>query len=337
VVSDLPATAAVLRGLPCVGAVEVFAERRLPYLLSRQQWSLRRWLQQRRGSPVYLVEERRHPVPPWGRDTAAERLVARAGFPAGEVVTLAQCPREPLEHALTHLWRLGAMDPSALPAPRPAAPAEATEWAPQLMVTDEERADARDWLLASGWDGGPLILLQTQARRDHRGLWPPSHWRALALELLALRPDALLLLAGSAAEQRQVAALAQACAHPRVRSAAGELPLRRLFAVLAMAHSAISLDTGPAHVAAALDCPLVVLAGRADPRRHRPWGPAERVQVVTATFAPGALPPDPQAWYERHEMTAIDVASVLAAWQRLGARQAPVMPHREPARLVEPR
>jgi ADP-heptose:LPS heptosyltransferase len=42
---------------------------------------------------------------------------------------------------------------------------------------------------------------------------------------------------------------------------AAELPLGRLLALCASAHSMISVDTGPAHAAAALDLPLVVLFG----------------------------------------------------------------------------
>ncbi|MDE2449762.1 MAG: lipopolysaccharide heptosyltransferase family protein, partial [Gammaproteobacteria bacterium] len=39
------------------------------------------------------------------------------------------------------------------------------------------------------------------------------------------------------------------------------LPLRQLFALCAASHSMISVDTGPAHAAAAVGLPLVVLFG----------------------------------------------------------------------------
>jgi ADP-heptose:LPS heptosyltransferase len=47
-----------------------------------------------------------------------------------------------------------------------------------------------------------------------------------------------------------------------------------------MAHSCISVDTGPAHAAAALDCPLVVLFGKASPARFRPVSGTSPVQVI---------------------------------------------------------
>ena len=53
-----------------------------------------------------------------------------------------------------------------------------------------------------------------------------------------------------------------------------ELPLRRLLALCACAHSMISIDTGPAHAAAAMGLPLVVMYGAETPRRWLPRSPS---------------------------------------------------------------
>jgi heptosyltransferase-2/heptosyltransferase-3 len=73
-----------------------------------------------------------------------------------------------------------------------------------------------------------------------------------------------------------------------------------------MAHSCISVDTGPAHAAAALDCPLVVLFGRANPNRFRPVSNDSPVQVITghATNNPDSEP----------DIGYIKPAQVLAEW-----------------------
>ena len=65
-----------------------------------------------------------------------------------------------------------------------------------------------------------------------------------------------------------------------MHSVAGDLPLRRLLALLSTAHSCISVDTGPAHAAAALNCPLTVLFGQANPARFRPRSAASPVRVL---------------------------------------------------------
>lgn len=111
-------------------------------------------------------------------------------------------------------------------------------------------------------------------------------------------------------------ALARAVSDPRVRDVAGDLPLRRLLALLALGHSLVSLDTGPAHVAAALGCPVVVLAGTADPRRNRPLGPENRIQVVTA-WGDGEWPESGTHWFAEHSVEAIPTGAVLDAWRRL--------------------
>ena len=49
--------------------------------------------------------------------------------------------------------------------------------------------------------------------------------------------------------------------------------LRELFALCEAAHSMISVDTGPAHAAAALSLPLVVLYGAEIPRYWLPRSP----------------------------------------------------------------
>jgi heptosyltransferase-2/heptosyltransferase-3 len=82
--------------------------------------------------------------------------------------------------------------------------------------------------------------------------------------------------------------------------------LRRLLALLSMAHSCISVDTGPAHVAAALDCPLVVLFGQANPSRFRPVSRTSPVQVIQG-FAERATDASPDI---RH----ITVQQAFAGW-----------------------
>ena len=75
-----------------------------------------------------------------------------------------------------------------------------------------------------------------------------------------------------------------------VHGVADDLPLRRLLALLSIAHSCISVDTGPAHAAAALDCPLTVLFGKANPARFRPLSSRSPVQVLQGFADSGGQP-----------------------------------------------
>ena len=314
VVCGRGAPALVLRGLDSVGEVRTLRSRMAPYPLAPEQWRLVRWLRRRGPGPTYAIERR-----PRG-EAKVEWLLAHGGVPADHRLLLRDCPRESLEHVVDYLLRLGRRGPpiaSQIPhRPFPEPPPR-----PEVVVAAMEDADCRRWLEALGWRGEPLVLFQTEARRLNRGRWPEERWRELIAGVLGRLPGAWALLLGTAGERPRTSALAAACRDPRVRDVAGDLPLRRLFALLPYAHSCFSLDTGPAHAAAALSCPVVMLMGRADPRRNRPFGPPALVQVVTAWPDPARWPPDAAEWWDRHDITEIPVGAVVAAWERLGPRE----------------
>lgn len=311
-----PVALRALAHLDFVGEVRHLGSRKRPYLTSPHQWELVRWLRGREASPCYVVERWRHPVRPASRLTRMEWLLRKAGVPAGRVVTTEGRPREPLEHAVDYQLRLARLDPPELAGGAPDRVPEPPP-RPRLAVTAEEADDCRAWLGSRGWGGDPLVLFQAQARRSKkRGLWPLERWLAVMRGVLAELPEARVLVLGAPDEEEAARSLAEAAGHPRVGHAAAELPLRRLFALLTLAHSLVSLDTGPAQAAAALGCPVVFLAGTADPRRNRPLGPPDRVQGVTA-YGEGPWPESPATWFREHRIEAIPEAAVLAAWRRL--------------------
>jgi heptosyltransferase-2/heptosyltransferase-3 len=315
--------ATVLAGLPAVGTVLTLSStRRRPYLSSPEQWSLVRRLRQRGPSPCYVYERWRHPVAPWSDLTRLEWLIARAGVPRANWITTVDLERALSDHAVDYQLRLAALTPEAWAGDAP--PIETQPPRPRLAVTRGEIAECRDWLKSSGWDGEPLILFQAAARRANvRGAWPTDRWSGLARAILERRPEASVLYIGGPSERRQVAELAAAVGDARARSVADDLPLRRLFALLTLADSCVSVDTGPAHAAAALDCPLVVLLGAAHPSRNRPIAPAGQTQLVAA-WQPELWPLDAPYWYESHEMAKIPLPRVLEAWEHLEPRASRV-------------
>ena len=139
----------------------------------------------------------------------------------------------------------------------------------------------------------------------------------MAQAVRAHLPNAQVLITGTASEARMTIPIADSCADARVRSIAGLTPLRRLLALLRLAHSLISVDTGPAHAAAALGCPLVVLFGQTDPRTNRPVAARSPVTVVTGPPGAPALDGEP-GWRAHHHMTGISPEAVIDAWRSLG-------------------
>jgi ADP-heptose:LPS heptosyltransferase len=111
--------------------------------------------------------------------------------------------------------------------------------------------------------------------------WSDTRWIELAGRLAEICPR-LFVTGGpddAAAAGALVHAMRAAGAHG-VEAAAGRLDLEETAALLAHARLVISVDTGTAHMAAALGAPLVTLFGPTSLVRWRPLGP--RVVVVQA-------------------------------------------------------
>ena len=66
-----------------------------------------------------------------------------------------------------------------------------------------------------------------------------------------------------------------------VHNVANDLPINALLPLLERAQSMISVDTGPAHAAAALGCPTVALFGKQDPTLFRPGGATTPAVTLT--------------------------------------------------------
>lgn len=155
-------------------------------------------------------------------------------------------------------------------------------------VTPEERAAARALLSQNGLrDASPLVGLQvrafpTKAWRD----WPIEHFAALCRRIAERWPGARFLLFGGAEDRSRTDELTRLLPE-RARSFAGTLALRESVAVMNELHLFIGLDSGPTHIAGALDVPLIGLYHCLTPSRL--LKPLERpaVYVVDHPLAQG--------------------------------------------------
>jgi ADP-heptose:LPS heptosyltransferase len=139
---------------------------------------------------------------------------------------------------------------------------------PLLKMLGVENADARPVLMPSEADrvrareifeqlGRPEVLIHPGAS-DVKKTWPDETWAAL-IDLLKEYRLAAIGGPGEDAERFGIPSPAE--------------PLRVLeyAALLESAAALVTPDTGPAHVAAAMGTPTVVLYGPTDPRRFHPW------------------------------------------------------------------
>ena len=140
---------------------------------------------------------------------------------------------------------------------------------PSYHVADEERARALDVLERCGIDGAPFVALFVGGHDDKR--WPLASWRELChgLDAAGIR-FAVFVGPEEEAIRPRLEAIARECRHG-VFVAPG--PLRDFAAMLARARLLVGPDSGPTHLAAALDVPTLTIALDRVSRRFLPRGP----------------------------------------------------------------
>jgi heptosyltransferase-2 len=135
--------------------------------------------------------------------------------------------------------------------------------------------------------GRPLVALCPGSTNSRAKRWPAERFAAVA-DMLAERDGAEVILVGAREESDISEEVAR---HMRVRPyvLTGRTDLSQTSAVLAAADLLVTNDTGPAHVAAAVGCPVVVIFGPTDPRTTRPFSAAAEVVRRPPDCAPCML------------------------------------------------
>jgi heptosyltransferase-2/heptosyltransferase-3 len=291
-------------------------------------WRTLRALRARRADPVYVCETDprklariRRLLSFSGTEPARCVFIARESSPGathwvdaqtGLDTALPHTSKIAPTHWVDRLVSFGRLTPAAVNAadyPWPAAPPP--RCAPRLEVSAAARAECAAWLERQGWRDRTLILVQPGNRRTMRGrrlrvsaaddkAWPLERWAALLHRIHARLPQAVIVLCGAPRESLLLKWIAAAAQLPAV--AAAELPLPRLLALCARSHSMISVDTGPAHAAAALGLPLVVLFGAHSQQQWLPRSP-----TGSQVFGVGGPP-------QSDRLDQISVEAVFAAW-----------------------
>jgi heptosyltransferase-2/heptosyltransferase-3 len=301
-------TRELLRGCPDVSSIWQLRHRHASFLLSPERWRLVLALRRCTG-PVYVSEDIARQV------AKIRRMLYFANVPAERCVFLPEGTSPPI-HWVDRLLRFGSMTPAAFDAWRHPVPANVAT-APRLVLGADDRADRDAWLRRHRIAHRTVVLVQPgnkramkwgRARREDNKAWPIDNWAELLRGIAATLPQACVLLCGSIDEEpllRQI----QAAAHVGgVNVVTRELPLRRLLSLMETAHSMVSVDTGPSHMAAAVGCPLVVLYGA---ESRDVWG--RRSQSGQPIIELGGPP-------ETNAARGISVERVLTAWRELAAQ-----------------
>jgi heptosyltransferase-2/heptosyltransferase-3 len=239
------------------------------------------WLRRRGAGPTWFCDIHR------GKD-----LLHRGGIPDEYICDSQAFEWLPGEGFADRYVRLANESPPAfagyLPAARPPVSRAA-----QIVLSAAARAEADQWLARRNLAGRSFIVVHPGSRHiARRGLrsragadkyWPEARWGQVIKTVRDLHPEHAVLLSGTPSERKFNTDIMACSAVMDVHNAADDLPIRTLLPLLERAHSMISVDTGPAHAAAALGCPTVALFGTANATLFRPGGATTRAVGLTGT------------------------------------------------------
>jgi ADP-heptose:LPS heptosyltransferase len=302
----------LLRGQPGVGEILTVRSRKTPYWLSIGQHRVVRRLKARGIGPTWFCD---------GND-AALPILRRAGIPDEFLVAAKDHRLRPGEHATEQWRRLAQILPAAFrDATLPSIDLDAIPPGCCLEVSDAQRGDLQAWLQTRGLDRRPLILIQAGNKRTmRRGLrrlavnnkyWPHERWAEVLQYLGREHPEHAIVLLGTGPEYQLNQEIATLAGGDRIHNAADDLPVPRLVALLARGDGLITVDSGPAHAAAAVGCPQVTLFGKALPSLYRPWGSAGADVRVLCGQVDG-----------QPSMLGIETRAAIDAWRSLRFRSA---------------
>lgn len=294
VISSGPWTRPLLERVPAVASCRLLTSRRAPYWFNRSQREFVAYLRTQPPRPVYVFEPDEKPM----------SLLRRGGVKPEWICTQRNFPLKPGDHILAHALQLARETPPALrdAMSAPCDPSFAPDARPTLTSADHD--DCARWLTSHGIAAAPIVLIQPGNKKTMKGgnpqrasnvdYWPEANWARVIERLAALSPAARFIICGAPSErviaEDIVAALPRSVAKETILNGAGELPLVRLLALQARAHSMVSVNTGPAHSAAAMGCPLLVMFTRHPHRSAELYAPVPTTAAVKILQPPANEP-----------------------------------------------
>ena len=197
--------------------------------------------------------------------------------------------------------------------------------APALIVPSEAYDNASRLLAGAR---GPLIGVHVSGGRVIKQ-WPPERFADVARRLIDTL-GATIVLTGTSSDRALVDSVRHVLPADRVIDVARHLDLLTLAAVLDRLDLLVTGDTGPMHLAAAVNTPVVAVFGPSDPARYAPRGPYDRVVRVDLPCSPCnriRLPPARCVGHTPDCLASISADSVftaaVAVLEKSGPRSIP--------------
>jgi heptosyltransferase-2 len=166
-------------------------------------------------------------------------------------------------------------------------------------------------------EGKPLVALCPSSINSRAKRWPAERYAELGDRLIE-GMGAEVVLVGSANERDVSLEVARLMRHqPAI--ATGTSDLAQAIAMLKLVDLLITNDTGPAHIASALDRPTLVIFGPTNPLTTRPFSSAAEIIREPPICAPCMLRDCP---IDHRCMTAVSVDQVFQQARKMVSRNS---------------
>lgn len=132
---------------------------------------------------------------------------------------------------------------------------------PRLWLTDEERADARALLAATGLQPGQRLISLDPTHRQITRRWPAERYAELVRLLHGRDASLRFLPLWGPGEEKDIAELASRCPSDALLLPARMLSLREMAACIAEADLHIGNCSAPRHIAVAVGTPTLTVLG----------------------------------------------------------------------------
>jgi len=153
-----------------------------------------------------------------------------------------------------------------------------SETLPKLFVDEQEKEDAWELLKTYGIEKEHLVIgINPGAAYGSAKCWLPERFSELATKLVQVNSNIRIVFFGSG---EGVELVRQICRDlpSGVVNLAGATSLRELMAIIANCNLFLTNDSGPMHIADALEVPLVALFGSTDPVVTGPYRQGQVIQ-----------------------------------------------------------
>jgi heptosyltransferase-2/heptosyltransferase-3 len=117
-------------------------------------------------------------------------------------------------------------------------------------------------------------------RSSNTKFWSNEKWREVISSLVSAHPNTAILVIGSPSESDYIDEIISPIKSSRIRNYSSDLNLLELKAACTLAAGMITVDTGPAHIAAALGCPMIELFGPCTPESHAPLNLGQKIEML---------------------------------------------------------